>query len=230
MTEKKITGYELSRKWFDFCFDNPEKISPAHTAIYFFAIEHHNRLGWKEKFGFPSQMVMDAVGIKKHHTYIKYFRDIVDWGFFELIQESKNQYSSNIIRLNNALPKNGTALGKAMAKHAAKHGQSTRQSTGCIDKPITIEPKKEIYTPDEIKEVFASEIAKRTVEVFCTRGFVLKRDPRKLQEFYDWLTELWNDTGKDAKLWDEKLKAFRDWSETKKVKNHKSTFRNFFKD
>jgi len=138
-----MNGYDLSKNWFDFCFENPELISPSHTAIYFFAIEHCNRLGGKEKFGFPSQMTMDAIGIKKPHTYIKYFNDIVDWGFFRLIQKSYNQYSSNIISLNYAKPKNGTALGKAMAKHTAKQGHSTRQGTGSIIKPlnlITLEP------------------------------------------------------------------------------------------
>ena len=66
-----MTSYELSRSWFDFCFENPEKIRPIHTAIYFFAIEHCNRLGWKEKFGFPSQMVMEAIGVKNWRTYSK---------------------------------------------------------------------------------------------------------------------------------------------------------------
>lgn len=123
-------GYDLSRNWFNFCFENPEKISPNHTAIYFFAIEHCNRLGWKEKFGFPTQMAMDAIGIKKHQTYIKYFYDLVDWGFFKLVQRAKNQYSSNIITLVSAVPKNGKALDKAIIKHMAKQTESTWQSTG----------------------------------------------------------------------------------------------------
>lgn len=133
--------YSLSRGWFDWSFENPEKVSPNHTAIFFFAIEHCNRLGWKEKFGFPTQMAMDAIGIKKPHTYIKYFNELVEWGFIKLIQKSTNQYSANIISLNIAMPKNGQALGKATAKHAAKqtqkqpsgNGQSTRQSNGPID-------------------------------------------------------------------------------------------------
>jgi len=148
----EINGYQLSRDWFNWSFENPEKVNPAHSAIYFFAIEHCNRLGWKDKFGFPSQMVMDALGIKKHHTYIKYFNDLVEWGFFKLVQKSSNQYSANIISLQSAKLKNGKALDKAFVKHAAKHTakqlQSNGQSTGCIDKPInqltinqlTIEP------------------------------------------------------------------------------------------
>ena len=128
--------YSLSRNFWDYAFDNPEKISPNHSAIYFFAIEHCNRLGWKEKFGFPSQMTMDAVGIKKHQTYIRYFEDLCEWGFFKLIQKSKNQYSANIISLTSAMPKNGKALDKAIIKHTAKQTQSNGQSNSSIDIPI----------------------------------------------------------------------------------------------
>jgi len=139
-----MNGYNLSRAWFDFSFDNPEKISPNHSAIYFFAIEHCNRLGWRDKFGFPTQMAMDAIGIKKHATYIRYFNDLVDWGFFQLIQKSTNQYSSNIICLSNALPIKGKALGKAIAIHAAKQtrsmGQSNGQSNSTVYKPLNQKP------------------------------------------------------------------------------------------
>lgn len=132
------TGYELSRSWFDFCFENPDKINPNHSAIFFFAIEHCNRLGWKEKFGFPTQMTMDAIGIKKAQTYIKYFNHLVEWGFFKLIKKSSNQYSSNIISLQGALPKSGKALDKANIKHAAKQTESMGQSNSPIDKQETI--------------------------------------------------------------------------------------------
>lgn len=142
MDNKDLNGYDLSRAWFDFCFENPELISPNHSAIYFFAIEHCNRLGWKSKFGFPTQMAMDAIGIKKHETYIRYFNDLCKWGFLELIQKSVNQYSSNIISLQIALPKNGKALGKAILIHAGKqthpNGVSIGESNSSIDKPITI--------------------------------------------------------------------------------------------
>ena len=135
-----MNGYELSRGWFDFCFENPEKINPNHTAIYMFAIEHCNRLGWKKKFGFPSQMTMDALGIKKHQTYIRYFNDLVDWGFFDLIEKSKNQYSSNIISLISAIPKNGKALDKAIINHVAKQTETMGQSNSSINKPLTNKP------------------------------------------------------------------------------------------
>ena len=71
---KDINGYSLSRSWFNFCFENPEKIRPNHTALYFFIIEHCNRLGWKAKFGLPTTMTMEAIGIRSYNTYKKYTR------------------------------------------------------------------------------------------------------------------------------------------------------------
>jgi hypothetical protein len=131
-----MDSYTLSRNFFNWSFENPEKISPNHSAIYFFAIEHCNRLGWRNKFGFPTQMAMDAIGIKKHQTYIRYFNDLVNWGFFTLIQKSQNQYSSNIISLISDLPKNGKALDKAIINHRAKQTETIGQSNSSIDKPI----------------------------------------------------------------------------------------------
>lgn len=131
--QNDINGYDLSRKWFNFCFDNPEKVKPTHTAIYFFAIEHCNRLGWKKKFGFPSQMVMEAIGIKNWRTYSKALNEIVEFGFIEMIETSKNQYSSNII----AIVKNTKAPTKALDKALQKHSTKQSQSTVSIDKQVT---------------------------------------------------------------------------------------------
>ena len=132
-----MNSYELSRKWFNYCFDNPEKVKPIHTAIYFFSIEHCNRLGWKEKFGFPSQMVMEAVGVRNWKTYSKALNELVDFGFIKMIETSKNQYSSNII----ALVKNTKAPTKALDKALSKHSTKQGQSTASIDKQLNKEQR-----------------------------------------------------------------------------------------
>jgi hypothetical protein len=117
--------FKLSRNWFEFCFNNPDKIKPSHSAIYFFAIEHCNRLGWKDKFGFPSQMVMEAVGIKNWRTYSKALNELVEFGFVEMVEISKNQYSSNIIAIVKNTEAPTKALDKALQKHSTKHCNST---------------------------------------------------------------------------------------------------------
>lgn len=160
-----MNSYKLSRNYFDWCFENPEKITPNHTAIYFFAVEHCNRLGWKEKFGLPSQMVMDAIGIKNWRTYIKAFNDLTEWGFFELIEKSKNQYSSNII----AIVKNTKATTKALDKAMQTHIQKQGQSIVSIDKPInniTTNNKDEQYRSFAHLSISINEFHKLEVEYY----------------------------------------------------------------
>jgi len=176
-----MNGYELSRAWFDWCFENPEKITPNHSAIYFFAIEHCNRLGWRDKFGFPTQMAMDAIGIKKHQTYTKYLNDIVDWGFIKMVQKSKNQYSANIISLVCALPKNGKALDKAIVKHAAKQINSTGQSNSSIDKQETIDNKP---TKEE-QFILFWDLYKKKVDLDKCKGKFLKLTDAEIEKILD---------------------------------------------
>lgn len=135
-----MNGYDLSRKFWDYSFENPEKVKVYHVAIYFFAIEHCNRLGWKSKFGFPTSMVLDAIGLRSYSSYKKYFDELVDWGFFKVHEYSKNQYSSNIIELSLDVKARGKALDKATIKHGSKQGQSTGQGKDSIDKPLTNKP------------------------------------------------------------------------------------------
>ncbi len=154
MEDKKITWYELSRKWFDWCFENPEKIRPTHTAMYFFIIEHCNRLGWKEKFWLPMEMTKDAIGIKNYRTYSDTLQDLIDWWFIKEIQKSKNQYSSCII----AIVENTKAHTKALDKALQKHSQKQGQSIVCIDKHINQEPNNHttwFSLSDEIEKLIS---------------------------------------------------------------------------
>lgn len=149
-----MNSYDLSRAWFNYCFDNPEKIRPIHTAIYMFSIEHCNRLGWKEKFGFPSQMVMEAIGVKNWRTYSKALADLVEWKFIIMIETSKNQYSSNIIAIVKNTKAPAKALDKALQKHSTKQGQSTVS----IDKQETIEQLNKEQEFNEFWDLYDKKI------------------------------------------------------------------------
>lgn len=203
-----MNGYELSRKWFDWSFENPEKISPNHSALYFFAIEHCNRLGWREKFGFPTEMAKDAIGIKSYTTYIKTLNDLVEWGFIKMIERSKNQYSSNIIALSNFDKALDKALDKAMSKHVLKHDESTCESIVSIIKPLTNKPLTNNI--DERKQKFAS-----TLKEFSN---IYSRD--MLKEFYAYWTEPNKSNTKFRqeleKTWDIK-RRLESWSKNDKT-------------
>jgi len=113
-----MTIYNLSRKWFNFAFENISKVKPQHTSLYMFAIEHCNRLGWRKQFGFPTSLGMEYSGIATYKTYKKTLNDLVVFGFIEVVEKSSNQYSSKIISLigieNENEKKNFSSLDKAI--------------------------------------------------------------------------------------------------------------------
>lgn len=151
--------YSLSRKFFDWSYENTDIVKPNHIALYFFIIEHNNRLGWKPKFGLPMEMAKDAIGISNYRTYTKTFDDLVEWGFIKVYQKSKNQYSSNIIGIVNNTIATTKALSKAMQKHSQKHSQKQVHGIVGIDIPITNIPittteaeEKKVEVPSNLLE------------------------------------------------------------------------------
>jgi hypothetical protein len=116
--------FKVMRTFWDFAFENPEKIKPNHIAIFAFAVEHCNRLGWKEKFGFPTSMAMEATGIKSYSVYKKNLDDLINYGLIDIVEWSKNQWSSNIIALKENYKANDEANYKALDTAFAKHNEN----------------------------------------------------------------------------------------------------------
>jgi len=116
MADEDKNGYKLSRMWFNYSFENTDKVSPVHNALFLWLCELNNRLGWVNKFAAPASMSMSAIGIKTYKTYKKAFDDLVTWDFVHIIEKSKNQHTANIISLNFAMVKNTKALDSAIVK------------------------------------------------------------------------------------------------------------------
>lgn len=183
-----MNGYDLSRKWFDWTFENPERINPNHTALYFFIIEHCNRLGWKEKFGLPTTMAKEAIGIRSYNTYINTLNDLVNFGFIKLIEKSKNQYSSNIIALSNFDKAPDKALDKALIKHTTKQHE-------IIDSINKQETKNNKQIP-ELSEFLAFAIQE------CSN--INQEDVK--HKYKSWVLNEWKDgNDKPIKNWKTKL-------------------------
>jgi hypothetical protein len=85
-----ISGYALSRAWFDFAFENGSIVRPVHGVIYFWTIELANRMGWPKEFANPTSQAMAACGIQSYNTYKAAFSDLVNWKFITLIKPSTN--------------------------------------------------------------------------------------------------------------------------------------------
>ncbi len=140
-----MNGYDLNRNWFNFCFENPHKVKPTHHAIYHFAIERCNRLGWKENFNFPTDCAMETLGIKNYRTYIKALNEIASMGFIKIISKSKNQYTSNTI----ALVENAKATTRALDKALQMQGESSVSINKQLNiKHLNKKPLSEIHISD----------------------------------------------------------------------------------
>ena len=202
--KNELNSYQLSRTFFDWCFENPEKISPTHIAMYFFIIEHCNRLGWKEKFGLPTVMVKDAIGIRNFRTYANTLNDLVEWGFIIMVEKSKNQYSSNIIAIAKNAKAHTIAPTKALDKAMQKQLQKQSNSIVSINKQETIEQEtieqtkqtNTIYSFDEFWETYN----KKTGRVNCERIYARLKDKdyAKIKETLPIYLERLN--GKDKKF------------------------------
>ena len=182
MDNLEFNGYKLSRRWFDYCMENPDIMKPSHTALYFWVIETFNRFDWKQKVGLPTTHAMEVLGIKSYNTYIGTLNDLVDFGFITMVEKSKNQYSANIIALSN----NVKAIAKATSKHIPKQSESTVQSKSesidSITKPINLIKPINLKTKETIdsRKLKFSQTLKPFLEIY---GNVF------LNEFYKYWTE-----------------------------------------
>lgn len=152
----EMTGYGLTRDWFDWAFDNPDLNTPTHTALYLWYVEKWNRCGQKEKISVTTSESMDAIGVKSRNTLSKVFGDLVKWGFVRVVVESKNQYACNIITLAQNLSKHEdstrTTLDKALIQHSSKHEDNTVASTRTINKQVNKETSKQVNKEHDIRE------------------------------------------------------------------------------
>lgn len=130
---EKPNLYQLMRQWHDFAFENPDKIKSNLGTLYFHILDQANRFGWKNKFGLPTRIAMEATGIKSYNTYIDALNHLIDFGFVVLVEKSKNQNSANIVSLSKFDKATDKALDRANISEAnqnlTKHLISTVQST-----------------------------------------------------------------------------------------------------
>lgn len=120
-----MNGYDLTRNWYSYKFENVGIVKPCHSDMYFYIVDLWNRLGQKENIGLPTSVTMECLGIGSYNTYKKTLQDLIDFGFIKLIKESKNQHHSKVI----AISKNDKATDKALDK------ANIKATDKAIDKP-----------------------------------------------------------------------------------------------
>ena len=96
MEKEKTSIYILIKDWFDWCKHNRDKNNPTLSALYFWIIEKCNSLGWVNSFGLLTDEAMHILGIGSYNTYKKNLLLLQEIGFINIIEFSKNQYTSNV--------------------------------------------------------------------------------------------------------------------------------------
>jgi hypothetical protein len=111
-----MNGYQLTDAWFEFRFQHPEKVSHAHTELYFYLVYHWNKLSQKEKFGLPSSVTMEATGIRNYKTYRKCVQDLAKFGFIRIVSEAINQHQAMVVAWGKNTKADTEALPEALTK------------------------------------------------------------------------------------------------------------------
>jgi hypothetical protein len=119
---KKMNGYDLSRQWFNFRYENRDKVRAIHSELYFYIVDLWNRLGQKDSFGLPTNVTMECLGVGSYSTFKNALQDLVDFGFVKIVKESKNQHYSRIIALTKSDKATVKALDKATIKASDEAG------------------------------------------------------------------------------------------------------------
>jgi len=145
-----MNSYALSRQWFDFAFENPDKITVTQGALYFWLIEVNNRNGWAERFAFNTEDACMAVGVNNRKTIWKALNELNVLGFVVIVFKSMHRHKPSVIslpitqhKLNGSLDKSlnyqskertstGTVSGLVREQYADQYGNSKRTSKGTV--------------------------------------------------------------------------------------------------
>jgi hypothetical protein len=182
-----MNGYQLTRRWFNFTFDNTEA-KVQHTAIYCWLIELNNRLGWKDEFTINTQFTMEGLSIGNKNTYLSALTDLENWGFIKTIRPSVNQNYGRVITLR--CYDNDTAVHTATttAMDTALIQQNDDNDNGSV--PIVKQVNQETTKPRNHKPIYTQKDLSDSLVQFET-----KYGKGMIDQFYEYWTET-NQKGK----------------------------------
>ena len=148
-------------QWID---ENPDKVDPYITAVYFALLNRANKSGWKDKFAIILIDLQETCGINSRTTMLKTLDRLEEFGFLQTVSKTTNQYKNRVI----CLPLNGKHL-ESTWKANEKHVESTwtHNKTIKTDKTIkTIKTKgadlTKVYSENEnVNKVFIEFLQNR---------------------------------------------------------------------
>ncbi len=196
-----MNGYQLTRMWYNYKFENPDKVRHIHSDMYFYIIDLWNRLGQKQKIGLPTSVTMDALGIGSRNTYYKTLKELISWGFIKEVQASKNQNQSRIISIS-ACSKSEQTGEQALDQAIIQASEQTTEHIVEQKNKGTIEQRNMVNAPD-IKEFldYCSGLCLETKKDFTQWRFTFE------SKYQAWIEDGWKDgNGKKIKNWKTKIR------------------------
>ena len=155
---------------------------------------------------------MGIIGVHSYNTYISALNDLCEWGFIQMVQKSKNQYTANIIALSNFDKAHDKALDKALMTHDIKQ----RESIDSIDKQVNHKPSKRNKQIVDLNPPSLEEV----VQYFKTNGYS-EEGAGKAYRHYSTLN--WH-TSQGKKIVNWKNQMANNWFKDEyKIQNNRST-------
>ena len=162
-----MNGYQLTDAWFEFRFQHPEKVSHAHTELYFYLVYHWNKLSQKEKFGLPSSITMEATGIRNYKTYSKCLKDLVEFGFIRIVQEAINQHQAVVVAW----------------------GKNTKADTEALTEAVTKTQHEALPHIVELNNLVTKQLKNEKIDLSDLSSFESKYEKQMLADFQAYWTE-----------------------------------------
>jgi hypothetical protein len=156
-----MNGYQLTDAWFEFRFQHPEKVTHAHTELYFYLVYHWNKLSQKDKFGLPSAITMEATGIRNYKTYSKCLNDLAEFGFIRIVQKAINQHQAVVVAW----------------------GKNTKADTEALPEALTKAQHEALPYIEELKNYRTKELKNEGIDLSDLSLFESKYDKQMLADF-----------------------------------------------
>jgi len=185
-----MTGYELTRNWYNFKFNNPTRCRSIHSDLYFYIVDLWNRVGQKKDFGLPTSIALELMNVS-YNTYKKTLDDLIEFGFIILVKDSRNQHSSKVIALSKIAKATNKALDKATIK--------------AVDKPIDTIIEQSNKEQSNNRKSFVAPTFEEVENHVVSKGFT-KGYAKHVFDYYndaDWF----DSKGNKVKNWRQKLNA-----------------------
>ena len=94
-----MSMFDYFNNFYQWIEDNPDKVDPYITAVYFALLNRANKSGWKDKFAIILIDLQETCGINSRTTMLKTLAKLEEFGFLQTVSTTQNQYKNRVIRL-----------------------------------------------------------------------------------------------------------------------------------